>query len=137
MILTENELKNNGYQCADFFHSSKEEMKTIIREYDGIVIRSRFRMDEDFLQHAINLKFIARSGAGMENIDLEYCKKRNITCFNSPEGNADAVGEHAVAMLLSLFNNIILYNRLGQIFLNKMYHSRFFFVYYKFISFIL
>jgi D-3-phosphoglycerate dehydrogenase len=103
----ENELKNNGYQCADFFHPSKEEMKTIIHDYDGIVIRSRFRMDEDFLQHAINLKFIARSGAGMENIDLEYCKKRNITCFNSPEGNADAVGEHAVAMLLSLFNNII------------------------------
>lgn len=101
------ELKKNGYQCDDFFHPSKEEMKTIIRDYDGIVIRSRFRMDEDFLQHAVSLKFIARSGAGMENIDLEYCKKRNITCFNSPEGNADAVGEHAVAMLLSLFNNII------------------------------
>jgi D-3-phosphoglycerate dehydrogenase len=103
----ETELKKNGYQCDDFFHPSKEELKIIIRDYDGIVIRSRFRMDEDFLQHAVNLKFIARSGAGMENIDLEYCKKRNINCFNSPEGNADAVGEHAVAMLLSLFNNII------------------------------
>lgn len=102
----EETLKQNGYQCHDFYHPSKEEMKTIIREYDGIVIRSRFRMDEDFLQHAVNLKFIARSGAGMENIDLEYCKKRNIICFNSPEGNADAVGEHAVAMLLSLFNNL-------------------------------
>lgn len=103
----ETELKKNGYQCEDYFHPSKDEMKIIIRDYDGIVIRSRFSMDEDFLKHAVNLKFIARSGAGMENIDLEYCKKRNIICFNSPEGNADAVGEHAVAMLLSLFNNII------------------------------
>lgn len=103
----EDELKRNGYQCDEFYHPSREEMKIKIRDYDGIVIRSRFRMDEDFLQHATQLKFIARSGAGMENIDLEYCEKRNITCFNSPEGNADAVGEHAVAMLLSLFNNII------------------------------
>lgn len=103
----ETELKANGYHCQDYYHPSREEMKGIIKDYDGIVIRSRFRMDEDFLQHAVNLKFIARSGAGMENIDLEYCKKRNITCFNSPEGNADAVGEHAVAMILALFNNIL------------------------------
>lgn len=103
----EDELRRSGYVCDEFYHPSREEMKAVVREYDGIVIRSRFRMDEDFLQHAVNLKFIARSGAGMENIDLEYCKKRNIICFNSPEGNADAVGEHAIAMLLALFNNII------------------------------
>ena len=103
----EEELRRNGYVCDEFYHASKEEMKMAVREYDGIVIRSRFRMDEDFLQHAVHFNFIARSGAGMENIELEYCKKRNIICFNSPEGNADAVGEHTVAMLLALFNNII------------------------------
>jgi D-3-phosphoglycerate dehydrogenase len=63
-------------------------------------------MDSEFLEHAPNLKFIARSGAGMENIDEDYCAKRNIDLHNAPEGNRNAVGEHALGMLLALFNKL-------------------------------
>jgi D-3-phosphoglycerate dehydrogenase len=64
-------------------------------------------MDANLLDAAPNLKFIARSGAGMENIDLDYCAKRNIQLFNAPEGNRNAVGEHALGMLLALMNNLV------------------------------
>ncbi len=63
-------------------------------------------MEASFLEHAKNLSWIARSGAGMENIDINYCEKRNIALHNAPEGNRNAVGEHALGMLLSLFNKL-------------------------------
>lgn len=100
-------LTKNGFECIDCSKTSPQDLEKTIYNYGGIVIRSRFRMDESFLKHATQLKFIARSGAGMENIDLEYCASRGIKCYNSPEGNADAVGEHAIGMLLGLFNNLI------------------------------
>lgn len=102
----ENQLTQKGVQCDGLYRAGREELKTLIVDYDGIVIRSRTRMDQDFLSHAKKLRFIARSGAGMENIDLEYCKRRNIVCFNSPEGNRDAVGEHAIGMILMLMNQL-------------------------------
>lgn len=95
-----------GFTCVDASNLSKEACEPIIEDADGIAIRSRFRMDEDFLSNAKSLKFIARSGAGMENIDIDYCESRNIALFNAPEGNRNAVGEHALGMLLSLFNKI-------------------------------
>ena len=73
----------------------------------GMIIRSKFKVTEDLIQRATNLKFIGRSGAGMENIDLASCSGAiNIQCFNSPEGNRDAVGEHALGMLLQMFNHL-------------------------------
>lgn len=102
----EQRLTQAGYTCIDGTSKSKEELIKELATIDGLVIRSRFRMDEDFLQHAKQLKFIARSGAGMENIDEEYCERRNIVLFNAPEGNRNAVGEHALGMLLSLFNHL-------------------------------
>ena len=69
-------------------------------------IRSRFPLDIQMLEHFKNLKFIARPGSGLENIDLEYCKKNNINVFRSPEGNRDAVAEHTIGMLLMLLNNL-------------------------------
>jgi D-3-phosphoglycerate dehydrogenase len=77
----------------------------------GIVIRSRIAIDREFLDKAIRLKFIARVGAGMESIDTEYAVRKRVLCLNSPEGNRDAVGEHAIGMLLSLMNHL---NRADQ-----------------------
>ena len=74
--------------------------------YDGIVIRSRFKIDKTFINAAKKLKFIARAGSGTENIDLHYANKKNIKCLNAAEGNRQAVAEHALAMILNLLNNI-------------------------------
>lgn len=104
-------LEEAGYSCEDATHLDKNACKQSISSADGIVVRSRFRMDADFLEHAPHLQFIARSGAGMENIDLSYCENRNIVCFNAPEGNRNAVAEHALGMLLSLFNRLTLADR--------------------------
>lgn len=78
----------------------------IIYRYDGIIIRSKFRLDRELLSKAPRLKFIGRVGSGLENIDVEYAKSKNVVCFNAPEGHRDATGEHAVGMLLALLNNI-------------------------------
>lgn len=102
-----NRLSLENFECVFAWNESRDRCEELAKNAEGIVIRSRFRMDESFLVHAPKLKFIARSGAGMENIDEDYCKKRGITLFNAPEGNRNAVGEHALAMLLALFNNII------------------------------
>lgn len=99
-------LESMNWVCDDLTKTSKSEIIQNISRYNGIVIRSRFPMDEDFLMKANELEFIARSGAGMENIDVSYCNKRNITLFNAPEGNRNAVAEHALGMILSLFNKL-------------------------------
>ena len=99
-------LTNDGYICVQDYQCTSEELKKVIHEYFGLVIRSRLILDKEVLSNAKNLNFIARSGSGLENIDLEFADQHKIKCFNSPEGNRDAVGEHTIAMLLSLFNNI-------------------------------
>ncbi|MCO6501005.1 MAG: 2-hydroxyacid dehydrogenase [Vicingus serpentipes] len=104
--ILEERLSALGYLCEHDFTSSKKEVETKIADYFGIVIRSRMPIDKSFLDHAIALKFIARSGAGLENIDVSYAEKKQINVFNSPEGNMTAVGEHALGMLLMLFNQL-------------------------------
>ena len=99
-------LTAKGYACIEAYTLSEDDCKRAIEEADGIVIRSRFTLNEAFLKDAAKLKFIARSGAGMENIDELYCADRNIVLFNAPEGNRNAVGEHALGMLLSLLNKL-------------------------------
>ncbi len=101
-----NELDKIGYHNDIDYTSSKEEIEKIINNYDGIVIRSRFKIDKKFIASAKKLKFIARVGAGLENIDCDYAKTKNIQLIAAPEGNMNAVGEHALAMLLSLFNKL-------------------------------
>ncbi len=95
-----------GFDCHFAYSEDRETCKSLAADVDGIVIRSRFRMDASFLESTKKLKFIARSGAGMENIDEAYCEERNIYLFNAPEGNRNAVGEHALGMLLALFNKL-------------------------------
>ena len=84
--------------------SSKQAIESKIHEYDGIIIRSRFIIDKQFLDAAKNLKFIGRVGAGLENIDCDYAKAKGVYLISAPEGNRNAVGEHTLGMLLSLFN---------------------------------
>ena len=99
-------LTDAGHTCIHAEEKSLEECLQLIKTADGVVIRSRFPMDETFLKNADQLKFIARSGAGMENIDVPYCEERGIILYNSPEGNRNAVAEHALGMLLSLMNKL-------------------------------
>lgn len=99
-------LEAAGWSCDDLTATDIMHIEQNLSNYQGIVIRSRFPMNESFLSKATSLEFIARSGAGMENIDVPYCEKRNIRLFNAPEGNRNAVAEHALGMLLSLFNNL-------------------------------
>lgn len=101
-----NELNTNGFQCVDLTKIPRIELLKELKKYTGIVIRSRTKIDKEFIDKATNLKFIARSGAGLENIDLVYSEQKGITIYNSPEGNMDAVGEQAIGMLLMLFNHL-------------------------------
>ena len=100
------QLAKLGFENEEDYHSRKEEIEKRIAAYDGIIIRSRFTIDTAFLDKASSLKFIGRVGAGMENIDIEYADKKGIALISAPEGNRNAVGEHALGMLLSLFNNM-------------------------------
>ena len=100
------DLNYKGFICDQAYDKSKSEILKIIKNYDGIVIRSRFKIDKTFINAAKKLKFIARAGSGTENIDLHYANKKNIKCFNAAEGNRQAVAEHALAMILNLLNNI-------------------------------
>ena len=105
--ILENGLAKIGFKNVFDFKSNKKEIAKKIEKFHGLVIRSRILIDEDLIDHAKNLKFIARVGSGTENIDIEYAKKRGITILSAGEGNASAVGEHTLSLILSLFNNII------------------------------
>jgi len=104
----EERLKELGFKCEHDYKSSKEALKQKLSDYVGLVLRSRIPIDKDFLSTASQLKFIARSGAGLENIDCKEAVKRGIHLFSAPEGNRQAVGEHSTGMILSLFNKISL-----------------------------
>lgn len=105
------ELQKNGFECHLNYTWSKEQIEKNIHLYEGIVIRSRILLTKDLLEKATRLKFIARVGAGMENIDVAYAENKGIKCLHAPEGNRDAVAEHALGMLLSLFNNLCRANK--------------------------
>ena len=100
------QLQELGFTNEEDYTSSKEEILEKLDAYDGIIIRSRFKLDQAFLSVAKNLKFIGRLGAGLENIDTEFASAQGIKLFSAPEGNRNAVGEHALGMLLSLFNKL-------------------------------
>ena len=100
------QLEKAGFSNEADFTSTKEEVENKIENYHGIVIRSRFKIDKTFLDKAKNLQFIARVGAGLESIDCEYAESKKIHLIAAPEGNCNAVGEHALGMILSLFNKL-------------------------------
>ena len=95
-----------GFQNDAAYNDSLKEIRAKIDQYDGLIIRSKYPIDEDLLARARKLKFIGRVGAGLENIDVNAVESRNIHLLNAPEGNRNAVGEHALGMLLSLMNRL-------------------------------
>lgn len=101
-----NQLHDLGFTNHEDFLSSKSDIEKKIKDYQGIVIRSRFKIDKTFINAAPNLKFIARVGAGLENIDCDYAKRKGIHLISAPEGNRNAVSEHVLGMLLSLMNRL-------------------------------
>lgn len=94
-----------GFEVDDLPLITRAETLAIIKDYVGIAVRTKFRIDQELLDVAPQLKFVARAGAGLDNIDEAVAKARNIKLINAPEGNSDAVGEHAVGLLLALMNN--------------------------------
>jgi phosphoglycerate dehydrogenase-like enzyme/predicted enzyme related to lactoylglutathione lyase len=99
-------LEKLGCICDEDYIATKQQIEEKIHNYDGVVIRSRFNIDAQFLDKATNLKFIARVGAGLESIDQDYASAKGVQLISAPEGNRNAVGEHALGMILMLFNNL-------------------------------
>ena len=102
----ETRLIKMGFQCDIGIDLNRQEILLKIGNYQGLVLRSKTPIDIEFFEAAKQLKFIARSGAGLENIDLLEAEKRKIQLFSAPEGNRQALGEHALSMILNLFNKI-------------------------------
>ena len=99
-------LSNWNWQVINGQNWTLEDFKKHASEIEGIIIRSKFPLDKDLLTMTKKLKFIARPGSGLENIDLKYCKENNVEVFRSPEGNRDALAEHTLGMLLCLKNHL-------------------------------
>lgn len=99
-------LTKMGYECHERPGISQQETADIIHQYHGIVVATRIYLDKGILDLASSLKFIARAGSGLENIDVAYAEASRILCISSPEGNANSVGEHSVGLLLAMFHNI-------------------------------
>lgn len=100
------QLRSEGFDNNENYYAPKETIEQIIHQYDGIILRSRFKIDKTFLDAAVNLKFIGRVGAGLENIDCIYAEQKGIKLIAAPEGNRTAVAEHALGMLLNLMNKL-------------------------------
>ena len=98
-------LSANNCKITENLHDSKEKILSTFN-YDGLILRSRFTIDDYFIKQARNLKFIARYGSGMEHINIKKAEEYNIKCLSSPEGNKDAVAEHTIGLILSLLHNI-------------------------------
>lgn len=101
-------LENQNFQVDYLPNILEKEVFEIINQYTGLIIRSKIFVGKEILEKATNLKFIARAGAGMDQIVEEEVRQRNITLINAPEGNRDAVAEHAIGMILALFNKILI-----------------------------
>jgi len=94
-------LEANGFEVFHYYETDAERLKAMLPEFHGVILRSKFKFGREMTDAGNQLEFIGRVGAGMENIDVEYAQARGIRLFNAPEGNRDAVGEHALGMLLA------------------------------------
>ena len=95
-----------GFECEFKLDSDRQELEKLLDQYFGVVVRSRIKIDQSFMDKAVQLKFVARYGVGLEHIDLEYAASKGIKVFSSPEGSMHTVGEHTLGMLIMLMNNL-------------------------------
>ena len=99
--------KKAGFECDYRPKVSLDIVREIIQNYEGIIINSKILVDKYLLDKAVKLKFVGRLGSGMEIVDQEYAKQKGVFVASAPEGNRNAVGEHALGMLLALANNFL------------------------------
>src|SRR5687767_11279780 len=100
-----------GFNVEERPDIGPDELAATIGKYFGLIVSTRTNVTKDLLDNAQNLRFVGRIGSGMEHIDTDYCKSKGIICFSSPEGNANAVGEHCLGLLLAVMNNISIAHR--------------------------
>lgn len=99
-------LEDIGYEVHYEPKIDRQGILNVLKDYIGIIVRSKTPQDKEFIDAGINLKFLARSGAGMDQVDVEYANSKNLILLNAPEGNRDAVAEHTLGLLLNLINKI-------------------------------
>jgi D-3-phosphoglycerate dehydrogenase len=99
-------LTDAGFICKDYAEASRAEVLAALPHCQGIVLRSRLKVDRELIDAAPGLRFIARWGVGTEHIDLDYARARGVAVFTSPEGSRDTVAEHTVGLLLMLLNHL-------------------------------
>ena len=100
------QLKLLGYKVDYEPEITREQLKGIIKNYHGLIVRSKTIIDQALLEGASLLQFVARAGAGVDNLDEGYIRKRGVQIINAPEGNRDSLGEHVIGLLLNLMHKI-------------------------------
>ena len=104
--IAEKILLSNNIEVDVITNLTPDELNQNINSYDGLIVRSATKVNKEVIENAKNLKVVGRAGAGVDNIDINAAKQKNIIVMNTPGGNTNATAEHTLALLLSLSRKI-------------------------------